>query len=279
MLKTVTTIAVTATPDTYQLPQSNSGWTLRNDDATYSIFYINSRDYPDGAESAFAGASKAILKALGASELRAGESIFIQNDVYSLTVVCITGGTASMDIEAGHLASSLSASINVGNVGLVNAAEVEISPAVSVVEDAAHASGEAINPVAAVQTTTRAALATTTGDWTPLQTNANGELRVRSDDNCKGLVVPQTDVTVSDAVAVWNAALAIPAAVLAVRVFTDAACYVVVNATATRIANASGGAPVPADKLIDIPCVGCTYLHLAKVAGNVAFKYSYVYAS
>ena len=116
MIRSIPTKAVTATPDTIQLPNKDAGgWSLRNDDGTYSIFYIDSRDYPDGAESAFAGASKAVLKALGGSELRPGEVVYLPNlrGTAALTVVCVTGGTASMDIESGEVLVSQMAGMTI----------------------------------------------------------------------------------------------------------------------------------------------------------------------
>jgi len=96
----------------------------------------------------------------------------------------------------------------------------------------------------------------------------------------KGIVVPQVDVTVTDAVGTWGAAIVIPADVVAVRMFLDVAMYCVVNATATRNVGDNGGAPVAADRLVDIPCVGCTYLHVATAGGgNVTMKHSLVYGA
>ena len=122
MIRSIPTKAVTATPDTIQLPNKDAGgWSLRNDDGTYSIFYIDSRDYPDGAESAFAGASKAVLKALGGSELRPGEVVYLPNlrGTAALTVVCVTGGTASMDIESGEVLVSQMAGMTILKVEVV----------------------------------------------------------------------------------------------------------------------------------------------------------------
>jgi len=127
MLKTVVTKAITATPQTIQLPRSSSGWTLRNDDAMYSIFYISDPStYPIGKETAFAGASKAILKALGASELRAGEAIVIDNLTPTLVAVCITGGTASMDIEAGAISAAATPKILKAEVVTITAASATL---------------------------------------------------------------------------------------------------------------------------------------------------------
>ena len=126
MIRSIPTKAVTATPDTIQLPNKDAGgWSLRNDDGTYSIFYIDSRDYPDGAESAFAGASKAVLKALGGSELRPGEVVYLPNlrGTAALTVVCVTGGTASMDIESGEVVQGSTISGPINNLDYVLSAE------------------------------------------------------------------------------------------------------------------------------------------------------------
>jgi len=126
MIRSIPTKAVTATPDTIQLPNKDAGgWSLRNDDGTYSIFYIDSRDYPDGAESAFAGASKAVLKALGGSELRPGEVVYLPNlrGTAALTVVCVTGGTASMDIESGEVLQGSTISGPINNLDYVLSAE------------------------------------------------------------------------------------------------------------------------------------------------------------
>ncbi len=49
-------------------------------------------------------------------------------------------------------------------------------------EDVAHSSGDVGIMPLAVRTDTRASLSTTTADYTPLQTTANGDLRVRDDD-------------------------------------------------------------------------------------------------
>ena len=125
------TVAVTATPASVAFsPAGSSVYTLRNDDADDSIFYIHdSETYPGANIAAFVGASQAAFKDLGASEIRAGESVVIDNMPPSIIVACITDKTATLNVEAGHVVSPANIEANLGNVGLLNAAETEINPA------------------------------------------------------------------------------------------------------------------------------------------------------
>ena len=115
------TVAVTATPQQVAFsPAGSTVYTLRNDSASYSIFYISdSGTYPGAKIAAFAGASQAVLKALGASEIRAGESIVIDNMPPSIIVVCITGGTATLNVEAGQVAGPAATEATLNNLDYV----------------------------------------------------------------------------------------------------------------------------------------------------------------
>jgi len=86
----------------------NSGddYTLRNTDATYSVYYLFDPDIYVQDNLSLAGVA-ADLKAAGASELKAGEEVVIENMTPWLHVVCATGGTATLAIDCGDVHAAI----------------------------------------------------------------------------------------------------------------------------------------------------------------------------
>lgn len=202
--------------------------------------------------------------------------------------------------EAASILANIEA--NLGNVGLLNSAETEINPAtedsladavtaLQILDDWDESDRAKVNVIAGqvgvaggagavAATVPRVTLATDDtqfgelGDAADPDGNVHGQLRTIA-EHPKGLVVPKADMTVDAGADTFETGIAITAAAKAVRVFVDAAMYCVVNVTEGN--PATSGPPVPADRLIDIPCLGCTWLHVAQVAGNVDLKYAYVF--
>ena len=128
MLKTLqgqSAIAATATPQRPDLPDVGGVYTLQNTGASNAIYY----KYEAGAATADFAGTDAVLRGLGAGKLDPGEMFVIGPGVPWLDVVCATGLTSTLEIEPGASVSAVNVEANLGNVGLLNAAESEINPA------------------------------------------------------------------------------------------------------------------------------------------------------
>lgn len=97
-MKGAIAISVTATPQRVAVPSPDMPNTLRND-GTGLVYYR----YDESQTTAlFIGASAAVLRALGASELKAGVAVVLPEGVAFLDLVCITGATATAYLDAGE---------------------------------------------------------------------------------------------------------------------------------------------------------------------------------
>lgn len=96
--KAPNTVSVTATPQRVTGFNLYNTFSLRNTGAN-SVYYIQDDSV---LTTAFAG-THAVLKALGASEIKAGEVVIVGPDIAALDVVCATGLTSTFQTECGNL--------------------------------------------------------------------------------------------------------------------------------------------------------------------------------
>ena len=114
----------------------------------------------------WAALAAAILAALGPPA--SGQMRAIREDAGATAHQSIAGNGLPIDLVADAYGRAWTIQA-VGTCGLY-------------AEDAAHTSGETGQLIFAIRTNTRASLSGATGDYTPLQLTANGDLRVRDDD-------------------------------------------------------------------------------------------------
>ncbi len=103
-------VSVTATVQTVAFADAMRHYTLVNE-GTDSIFYrfdSNSSDTLSGDAAA--------LKALNVCELQVGEGVVLDPPVSSIQVVCATSLTATLRILSGRLSSSVSVSVETGDL-------------------------------------------------------------------------------------------------------------------------------------------------------------------
>ena len=118
-------VAVTSTSQTVELYESHINHTLRNVGTT-DIYWHSDVDI---TAASLLTKTAAQLRTAGCSLLKAGECNTIETRNVMLTVVCANGVTGTLDIEPGAISSPVTVDANIGNVGILNAAETEIDPA------------------------------------------------------------------------------------------------------------------------------------------------------
>ena len=91
----------------------------------------------------------------------------------------------------------------------------------------------------------------------------------------KGRIVPIADVTLNAGIGVYEAEIAIPDGVVAVRAHSDALWHATPDITTAD--PALTGPTLPFDCVFDISCLGCTWLHLAQGAGVATVQLAWVY--
>ena len=155
-------IAVTATAQDVVIGDPGHIYTFVNDDSTNDIYY-RLKD-----NNTMAGVAAVIVATpIFGARLKAGELAHVDGGTWE--VCCATGLTATLRIVPGRL-------MQTGDVDLAALGTLVHA------EDSAHTSGDAGTMPLGVRTDTRAPLSGTTGDYTPQQMTANGDLRVRDDD-------------------------------------------------------------------------------------------------
>ena len=119
------TLSATATVQEAIISDPQAVSTLKNDDASTTLWF---KFHPNEDETA--GGLAAALRADLWGELKPGEAVSFTG-VPTLYYVCATGESLTARILPGKLAEStnVSVSANIGNVGLLDAAEAEINPA------------------------------------------------------------------------------------------------------------------------------------------------------
>ena len=91
-------------------------------------------------------------------------------------------GTGNVDGDAEMTVSNLD--LDIGNVGLLNAADGRVDPSEGQAANTAYAAADKVTPSGAVRVVATDTLPEEVADrdWTPLQTDATGKLRTRDDD-------------------------------------------------------------------------------------------------
>jgi hypothetical protein len=97
-MKGLASVSVTATPQRVYFPDATMAHTVRNTGSNAAYYLYN----PAVLTAAFAGASAAIVRALGGSALPAGVAVVVPPGVAWLDLVCITGETATVVVDAGE---------------------------------------------------------------------------------------------------------------------------------------------------------------------------------
>lgn len=107
MIKSISDVAVTATPQRMDFPEPRKTYTLENTDATNSIMFIHDpATIKPGDVTTFVGATVAVIQALGGTELAAGKRIVIRDAPPWLHVVCISTKTATLQVYAGEIVTA-----------------------------------------------------------------------------------------------------------------------------------------------------------------------------
>lgn len=156
-------LSVTQAVQTVDIPTAQQPYTFKND-GDESV-YLRMKD--DGIP--FTGVASA-LKALGGSELKAGEAVTFWPPFTQIDIVCATGLTATVRVIPGVLTIvydiSLVGDIDIGNVHLLNLANNKIDPATEQKQDDIIADTNAIetntNVLPAAVDSTTGALVTVT---------------------------------------------------------------------------------------------------------------------
>lgn len=179
-----TALAATTTKKTKDLGDPNGLFTFVNDGAG-SVFL---RQQDEGR--AFAGTA-AEINALGGGQLKAGRTVTVKGVTWDYVCGSDTGTTATVQVLPGVVGASTvvelsGLEVNLGNVGLLNAAETEIDPSEAQAANTAYVAADKLTPIGGVKSAARhtaAELETfADDDWVPVGVTAVHELRTRDDD-------------------------------------------------------------------------------------------------
>ena len=129
-IKTIADISATATPQRLRLPDPFGLYTLYNSGAGAAYYRCD----PTALAATLAGATDTVMKAAGGSRLPAGCSVVISRPdgdvgIPYIDVACVTAVTTTVEVIAGEFHPLANMELNIGNVGLLSAAEAEINPA------------------------------------------------------------------------------------------------------------------------------------------------------
>ena len=98
MMKGASVIAVTATPARKPMPYETGIPLMLRNKGTASAYY---RYDESQATAAFLGATDAVIRALGGSELSKGVAVVLPEGIPWLDMVCVTGGSVNCVVDAG----------------------------------------------------------------------------------------------------------------------------------------------------------------------------------
>lgn len=193
-------IAVVATAQDVTIGEPGKWYTFVNDDIANDIYY-RLKD-----ENTMAGiASVIVATPIFGARLKADEIVHIEGGTWE--VCCATGLTATLRVVPGRLIPTVAmdAEFNIGNVGLLNKAEVEIDPSEAQAANTAYVAADKLTPIGGVKSATRhtaAELETfADDDWVPVGVTDVHELRTRDDDANTDLDTLVTDAKISNVAA------------------------------------------------------------------------------
>jgi len=200
-----------------------------------------------------------------ALELYAAASTYVAVTIFEYGGTCQALGGGLTVLEA-----------NIGNVGLLNAAETEIDPSEAQATNTAFAAADMVTPAGAVRKDTEALPEdVANGDYVPLQTDATGSLRTTDDTANTSLASvlaairpagAPTPIAAKTSGAGWDAdsdEATIPANTLFLHVHVTEDTYLLANTSTDDPATAcvyEGG------QTHVLPCWGQTKLHYKQVA-------------